>query len=202
MLKELRVKLFAAGSGRAKILRPAFAGFLSFILCALPAFGDEHGKNDPLVRSAGGGDTGRVSDAPQILITTELGRVQVELYPDEAPKAVAALIELARSGYYATDTVMESRPGLGFAIAKMGATARAFEFTDDASNLVSRRGSVAISRSSVTSAYLNNLYFGYGHQPGLEKHYVIIGQVVDGLEQHERADPSLTYKVDGLSVVE
>lgn len=171
-----------------------------FLCVPSPLMADEMGRNAGLAQVS---DTGRgVGPTREIEISTEIGSMRVELYPDKAPGAVAALIELVKSGYYESDTVLESRPDLGFVIAKIGESAQRFDFKDDASDLVSRRGSVAISKSSVADAYLNNIFFGYTHQPELQQHYVIIGQVVDGLELHEQARPAVIYKVNAFSLVE
>ncbi len=37
---------------------------------------------------------------PQILITTSLGNIEAELYPDKAPKTVAAFLSYIDSGFY------------------------------------------------------------------------------------------------------
>lgn len=142
------------------------------------------------------------ADNPRIEINTQAGKVLIELYPQAAPKAVSDLIALAKSGYYDKDAIMQVRPQLGFAIAKTGNSIEAFTFEDEANALSSRRGSVAISKASVSNAYLNNLFFGYAPQPELEKHYVIIGQVLQGLDRIERSQPDVVYQVDGFRVLD
>lgn len=139
---------------------------------------------------------------PRIEINTQAGKVLIELYPEAAPKAVSELIALAKSGYYDKDVIMQARPQLGFAIAKTGSSIETFTFQDEANALSSRRGSVAISKASVSNAYLNNLFFGYAPQPELEKHYVIIGQVLQGLDKIERSQPDVVYQVDGFRVID
>ena len=37
---------------------------------------------------------------PQILLSTNLGDITLELYPEYAPKAVENFLGLAKSGYY------------------------------------------------------------------------------------------------------
>lgn len=137
-----------------------------------------------------------------IEIDTEVGKIRVELYPEHAPGAVSELIKLTESGYYDSDTLMQSQPRLGFAIAKLGQSLKKFEFEDEPNQLTSRRGSMAIAKSSASPAYLNNLFFGYANQPELEKHYVIIGQIIDGLELIEKSPSSLRIKVNSFKLID
>lgn len=139
---------------------------------------------------------------PIISINTQRGPVVIELYPTQAPKTVADLTSLVKSGYYDADTVMETRPGLGFVISKIGNSARPFEFTDDVNRLTSRRGSVAVSKSSTSHAYLNNIFIGFNAQPDLEKYYTIIGHVIDGIDVGEQAKSATLYKVAGIRLLD
>ena len=139
---------------------------------------------------------------PLIEIDTVAGKLRIELYPTQAPVAVAELVKLTKSGYYNSDTLLQSQPQLGFAIAKLGQSLKKFNFKDEPSTLTSRRGSVAIAKLSASPAYLNNLFFGYGQQLDLEKHYTIIGQVVDGLQWVEKFAPGERLKVNSFKLVD
>jgi len=143
-----------------------------------------------------------VGAGPVIEINTEIGKLRVELYPEFAPDAVTELIKLIKSGYYDSDTLMQSRTHLGFAIAKLGQSPKTFDFEDEPNKLISRRGSMAIAKSSASPAYLNNLFFGYRSQPALEKHYVIIGQIIDGLELVEKSPSGLRIKVNSFKLID
>ena len=133
-------------------------------------------------------------------IDTELGQLQVEFFADKAPIAVAELLKLAKSGYFSSDTVLETRPGLGFVIAKIGGAVKTYHVKDEMNTLASQRGSVAISKSSVSIAYLNNIFIGFQSQPELEKNYIIIGQVTKGLKPIEKSPPGVKYKVNGFKI--
>lgn len=143
-----------------------------------------------------------VEAGPLIEIDTVAGKLRIELYPTQAPVAVAELVKLTKSGYYNSDTLLQSQPQLGFAIAKLGQSPKKFNFKDEPSALTSRRGSVAIAKSSASPAYLNNLFFGYGQQLDLEKHYTIIGQVVDGLQWVEKFAPGERLKVNSFKLID
>lgn len=150
-------------------------------------------RNDSSALPAGTG--------PLIEIDTEVGKIRIELYPTQAPAAVAQLIKLTKSGYYNSDTLMQSRAGLGVAIAKLGQSIKTFDFKDESNKLTSRRGSVAIAKSSASPAYLNNIFFGYDSQPELEKHYIIIGQIVGGLELIEQSLSGQRLKVNSFKLI-
>lgn len=139
---------------------------------------------------------------PLIEIDTVAGKLRIELYPTQAPVAVAELIKLTKSGYYNSDTLLQSQAQLGFAIAKLGQSLKKFKFKDEPSALTSRRGSVAIAKSTASPAYLNNLFFGYARQPELEKHYTIIGQVVDGLQLVEKSVSGERLKVNSFKLID
>lgn len=133
-------------------------------------------------------------------IDTELGKLQVELFADTAPIAVAELVKLTKSGYFNSDTVLEIRPGLGFVIAKVGGAVKSYQAKDELNTLPSLRGSVAISKSSASVAYLNNIFIGFKSQPELEKHYIIIGQVANGLKPIEKSAAGVKHKVNGFKL--
>lgn len=128
-------------------------------------------------------------------IFTDVGQLWVEFYPERAPNVVAELIELIRSGYYDSGTIVESRPDIGFVISKVDANMRSFEFEEEVTGLTSRRGSIAIARPSMSPAYLNNIFVGYLKRPDLEQHYTIIGQVIKGIDTVEMAPQGKRHAV-------
>lgn len=139
---------------------------------------------------------------PVIEIQVPMGKLRIELYREQAPKTVAKLIDLVKSSYFNQSTVFESRANLGFVIAKIGKSAEAFYFKDELNALPSRRGSFAISKSNVSKAYLNNLFVGFDKQPELQKHYIIIGQVLEGLELIEKNPSGQIRPVSSFTMVE
>lgn len=124
---------------------------------------------------------------PTVTISTTIGELQIELLPDAAPELISRFKELIESGYYSNNTVLESKPGVGFVIARVGEGARQFNISqDEGNNLVSQRGSVAVLKSGVSPAYLNNIFVGYHAQEQLQDNYVIFGQITHGLDAIEK----------------
>ncbi len=137
----------------------------------------------------------------RVEINTELGQLQVEFYSQYAEAAITELTKLIEDGYYNTDVILVSRPPLGFVITKSGQTRKSFKVKLDPNKVNSRRGSIAIPKLNAPSAYLNTIFFGFQSQPLLEKDYIIIGQVIKGLDLIERSSPGIRYKVNALKLV-
>lgn len=176
-----------------------FSGKLMPVSTPAPA---SQQTNEAPINSASTNTALPAGDGPLIEIDTEVGKIHVELYPAQAPVTVAQMIKLVQTGYYNSDTLMQSQAQLGFAIAKLGEKVKTFNFRDESNNLTSRRGSVAIAKSSSSPAYLNNIFFGYASQPNLEKYYTIIGQVVDGIELIEKSMSGERLKVNSFKLID
>lgn len=140
---------------------------------------------------------------PVVQISTDLGDLKIELYPDYAPTIVNELIKLISENYYDEKTVLESKPGVGFVIAKVGADAHQYNIVnDEVNNLRSERGSVAIMKHGVSPAYLNNIFVGYKSQLELQEMYIIIGQVLEGVDDIEKNSNGIVGSVSSVSVNE
>jgi len=139
---------------------------------------------------------------PVIQISTDLGNLKIELYPDYAPVVVRKLIKLIGENYYRQGVVLDSKPGIGFVIAKVSADAHHFDVTDDeVNNLRSERGSVAILKHNVSPAYLNNIFVGYKSQLELQENYIILGHVLEGVADVEKNSVGKTGTVSAVSVI-
>jgi len=137
---------------------------------------------------------------PKIEIVTDIGPIIIELYPEYATDIVKELVELSQSGYYNDSTVIESMPPFGFVIAKIGPSAKSFSFTPIENKLSSVRGSVAISKLTMPKAYLNNLFIGYQPHGKIQDQYIIIGQVLDGLDIVERSESGVRFKIKSFKI--
>jgi len=147
-------------------------------------------------------DASLLSETTQLVkIETELGQLEIKFFPERAPIVVAELISLAETGYFNSDMFLESRPQLGFVMAKTGSSVKAFNFKDESNDLTSARGSVAIAKSFASNAYVNNIFIGYNSQPDIEVNYTIIGQVTKGLELIEANAKAGSYKVNSFKLI-
>ena len=55
------------------------------------------------------------SQYPQVIISTSMGDIEAELYPEKAPKTVAAFLHYIDSGYYKdAESILQSLAHTGF----------------------------------------------------------------------------------------
>lgn len=150
-----------------------------------PSEGNKTGENT-------GPMTG-VTSSQTVLIETETGNVVIKLFPDAAPNAVKEFLTRVQEGYYDGTTFYDMQAGLGIAGGRREPYPRQ-DFTDENNSLPSKPGSVGIAKSALSNTYLNNIFIGFSNQPKLEQFYTIIGEVTEGLDLLEKAQPGLMMK--------
>lgn len=133
-----------------------------------------------------------------VVIETETGNVVIKLFPDAAPNAVKEFLTRVQEGYYDGTTFYDMQAGLGIAGGRREPYPRQ-DFTDENNSLPSKPGSVGIAKSALSNTYLNNIFIGFSNQPKLEPFYTIIGEVTEGLDLLEKAQPGLVMKSVKLS---
>lgn len=130
---------------------------------------------------------------PQVTVTTSMGTVVLELYPDQAPITVANMLAYANSGFYAGTLFHRVIPGFmdqggGYTTGLLYKTPTYANITLESNNGLSNlRGTIAMARTNVadsasTQFFVNqadNLFLNYSSaaSPG----YAVFGRVVSGL---------------------
>ena len=130
---------------------------------------------------------------PRVTVTTSMGTVVVELYPDQAPITVANMLAYANSGFYTGTLFHRVIPGFmdqggGYTTGMVYKTPTYANITLESNNGLSNlRGTIAMARTSVadsasTQFFINqadNLFLNYSSaaSPG----YAVFGRVVSGL---------------------
>lgn len=130
---------------------------------------------------------------PRVTVTTSMGTVVLELYPDQAPNTVANMLAYANSGFYAGTLFHRVIPGFmdqggGYTTGLVYKTPTYANITLESNNGLSNlRGTVAMARTNVadsasTQFFVNqadNLFLNYSSaaSPG----YAVFGRVVSGL---------------------
>lgn len=118
-------------------------------------------------------------------IETEHGKIDIELYSQDAPKTCARILELAQKGFYNGLTFHRVVPGfvvqggdpLGNGTGGSGQNLPA-EFN-------SRKhveGTVAMARAADPNSADSQFYIALGTLPHLDKNYTVFGQVVSGMD--------------------
>jgi cyclophilin family peptidyl-prolyl cis-trans isomerase len=123
-------------------------------------------------------------------ITLDNGHtIDIEFYPQDAPKTVENFVTLAKKGFYnglkfhrvVPDFVVQGGCPKGDGTGGPGYTIPA-EF--NARKHV--RGTVAMARSQHPDSAGSQFYICYGPTPHLDRNYTVFGQVTSGMEHVDR----------------
>ncbi|MDR3325994.1 MAG: peptidylprolyl isomerase [Rhodospirillaceae bacterium] len=113
------------------------------------------------------------------------GKVVIAMRPDLAPKHVARIKELTRSGFY--DGTPFHRVIAGFMAqggdpTGTGFNGSGFRITSEFSREKHLRGTVSMARSSDPNSADSQFFICFAPQPSLDNQYSIWGQVIEGME--------------------
>jgi cyclophilin family peptidyl-prolyl cis-trans isomerase len=144
---------------------------------------------------------------PVVVVETSSGDFSIELYPDEAPKTVAHVLELVKSGFYDGQRVHRAIPGFLVqwgdprsrdlsreadwgrgADAASGTPIGAAEITKKRTNT---RGAVGAAHPGNPVLADSQIYVTLSDRPDLNGLYTVFGHVVSGadvLDGIERGD--------------
>ena len=135
-------------------------------------------------------------------ITLDSGNtIDIEFYPQDAPKTVENFVTLAKKGFYnglkfhrvVPDFVVQGGCPKGDGTGGPGYTIPA-EF--NARKHV--RGTVAMARSQHPDSAGSQFYICYGATPHLDRNYTVFGQVTSGMEhvdQIKQGDKMKTVEI-------
>ena len=152
--------------------------------------------SEPPAPEASPGVVAAESGAPPVLVVeTEKGTIEIETYPDEAPRTVEHIVELAQSRFY--NGLRVHRVEEGFVV----------QFGDPQTRDMSRRatwgsggsgspigvsevsplrkhqlGAVAVAHPGDPTRADSQVYIAFGPQPELDPDYTVFGQVVSGID--------------------
>lgn len=132
------------------------------------------------------------SDNPMVKMTTSLGEITIELYPEQAPESVDNFLQYASDGFY--DGTIFHRVIPGFVLQGGGFTpqmerkpTREPIANESDNGLENRRGTLSMARlpdpHSATSQFFINLADNahLDHQGGGQWGYAVFAKVVDGM---------------------
>lgn len=120
-----------------------------------------------------------------LTIETAYGNVDIELYPQDAPKTVARILELAKKGFY--DGLTFHRVVPNFVV--QGGDPRGDGTGGSGQNLPAEfnsrehvEGTVAMARAQDPNSADSQFYIALARLPHLDKNYTVFGQVVKGMD--------------------
>ncbi len=122
-------------------------------------------------------------------IETANGKIEIEFYPEDAPKTVARISELVKEGFYDGLTFHRVIPGF---VAQGGCpkgTGTGGSGQKLPAEFNSRRhveGTVAMARAQDPNSADSQFYICLGTIPHLDNQYTVFGQVVKGMDVVQR----------------
>jgi peptidyl-prolyl cis-trans isomerase-like protein 2 len=139
--------------------------------------------------------TKRVKQKGYVRMSTNLGALNIELYPEYAPKAVWNFIQLAKRGYY--NGVRFHRNVQRFMIqggdptgtGRGGQSCWGKTFSDELEGPLSHDGRGVLSMANKgKDTNTSQFFILYRQAPHLNRKHTIFGKVVDGLETLDRLE--------------
>ena len=158
---------------------------------------------------------------PNLVITVDgqaKGKIVIDLLPDVAPKHVAQITALAKSGAYdgvvfhrvidgfmaQTGDVEFGKKGGDLSRAGMGGSALP-DLPAEFSKIPYRRGTVGMARSADPNSANSQFFIMFTRYPSLDDQYTVVGQVISGMDVVDRikrgegarmVDPDVMAKVE------
>ncbi len=123
---------------------------------------------------------------PMAIITMEKGgQIEIELYPDSAPKTVENFTTLAKKGFYDGLTFHRVEPGFvaqGGDPVGNGTGGPGYSIKAEFNARPHTRGTVAMARSQDPDSAGSQFYICLAPAPFLDGKYTVFGQVVKGMD--------------------
>ena len=131
--------------------------------------------------------------APQAIIETKFGSMEIRFFPDKAPKHVENFITLAKSGFY--DKTIFHRVIPGFMIqggdpntkdeknkSQYGTGGPGHNVKAEFNDRPHVRGTVSMARSKDPDSAGSQFFIVVKDSPSLDGQYTVFGEVVKGME--------------------
>ena len=119
-------------------------------------------------------------------ITMEKGGViEIELYPDSAPKTVENFVTLSKKGFYNGLTFHRVEPGFvvqGGDPNGNGTGGPGYSIKAEFNERLHQRGTVAMARASDPDSAGSQFYICLAPAPSLDRQYTVFGKVVKGMD--------------------
>jgi cyclophilin family peptidyl-prolyl cis-trans isomerase len=132
---------------------------------------------------------------PTIVLETAKGVIEIETYPEEAPKTVAQIVALIKRGFYNGLRFHRAEPNFviqvgdpqtrdmtkqdSWGTAGSGKPIGAAEITKKRRNV---RGAVGMAHSGSASSADSQFYITLRAAPELDGKYTVFGQVINGMD--------------------
>jgi cyclophilin family peptidyl-prolyl cis-trans isomerase len=132
---------------------------------------------------------------PVIVLETAKGTIQFETYPDEAPKTVARVMELARRGFYNGHRFHRAEPNFLIQVGDptsrdvsreswwgRAGSGKPIGVSEISKKRRHVRGAVAMAHTGNPAQADSQFYILLQPRPGLDGKYTVFGRVISGME--------------------
>ena len=156
---------------------------ITLILTLLPAVVEP----TPQAKSPGAG--------PIIVLETAKGTIEFETYPDEAPKTVARVLELAKKGFYNGHRFHRAEPNFLIQVGDptsrdvskeswwgRAGSGKPIGVAEISKKRRHGRGAVAMAHTGNPAQADSQFYILLQPRPGLDGKYTVFGRVISGME--------------------
>jgi cyclophilin family peptidyl-prolyl cis-trans isomerase len=145
---------------------------------------------------------------PVVIIKTSLGSVEVELFPDKAPKTVENFLAYVKAGHY--DGTVFHRVIAGFMVQGGGfdkamnkKSTRAPVVNEAGNGLKNLTGTIAMARTSDPDSATAQFYINVADNESLNRAtgnpgYTVFGKVVAGLDVVKKLEAAPTSTQNGM----
>lgn len=132
------------------------------------------------------------SKGPRAIINTKFGEMEIEFFPDKAPKHVENFIKLAKSGFYNGTIFHRVIPGFmiqgGDPITKdrtnkaaYGTGGPGYTINAEFNDIPHKRGIVSMARASDPNSAGSQFFIVVEDSLFLDRQYTVFGRVVKGM---------------------
>jgi peptidyl-prolyl cis-trans isomerase B (cyclophilin B) len=122
---------------------------------------------------------------PLLVIETAHGTITIQTFPEDAPKTVARITELAEAGFYDGLTFHRVVPGFVVQGGDPTGTGRGGSGKTIPPEFNQRQhvaGTVAMARTQDPNSADSQFYITLAREPHLDGKYTVFGQVIDGMD--------------------
>ncbi len=152
-------------------------------------------------------------DLPRVELITNVGKIVLELYENEAPDTVGNFIYLVEQGYYNGVIFHRVRANFmaqagGFGVMRPDPNAQprvlprgvAYRIVDEHHSSKSRhhfRGSISMANQNVRNSGSSQFFLCLAPQPGLDGRHTVFGRVIEGLDAMSNLEITATEGENG-----
>jgi len=152
----------------------------------------------PSAAQSPGATKPKAAENPVLLVATEKGTFEIELFAAEAPKSVEHIVRLAKKYFYNNQRIHRVEAGSLVQFGDIrtrdmtkraewgsgggGGSGRPLDVAEFSKQLKHTRGTVALAHSGDPKRADSQLFIGLRAHPGWNGKYVIVGRVASGMD--------------------